>query len=61
MRKIKLSKLQKNALLNMVEKHTTEQGTDFTALNRELNEPYKESNKRFWEKLTEIQEEYKND
>ncbi len=53
MKNLKLSKLQKNALLNMVEKHTTEQGTDFIALNRELNEPYKESNKRFWEKLTE--------
>ncbi len=53
MKKLKLSKLQKNALLNIVEKHTTEQGTDFIALNRELNEPYKESNERFWEKLAE--------
>jgi hypothetical protein len=55
MKKIKLSKLQKNALLNMFEKHTTDQGTDFVSLNRELNEPYQESNKRFWKKLTEDQ------
>lgn len=57
MKKIKLNKIQKNVLINMIEKHTNEEGIDFTALNRELNAPYAESNKKFWEKLTEIKNE----
>lgn len=52
MRKIKLSKLEQRAIWNLIDRHIKDEGeVDLIAVNKELNEPYFEDNKRFYDEL----------